>query len=801
MEEVPTVVEKEKIAGEKPKRDFTPLIGTRTFNVTDEIKETFQMIEIAVGRIFNQSVKFDLSKITDKTATQTIESTESLKSQILLEYQKIRNNHKCPIVRSNQLDLPIFVKGTIKMEEQISDEIAYDANYDNPYIKSTTAHRINSQLIFAHMTQAVQFDIDCMIKGKLSKLRCIFKNSKRSRPRVKTNENAQTVIVPQQNNSNDNINSNNIPTHSTIAQSNSTVTPEKVSVIQTLRDHLTSTAIKSANHQQHHHHHHLHHHHNQNNSDSSSNIKNNNKSSNIVSSISNNDVTNAYQPTANTTTMTSSSSSSPSLLPSFNENDNKDSSNSFAESVLNTTPQHLPPFSTITSPAFTSQNSIISNGHQYHQTQSINNNPLNTSITATTPCHNVVNQHASVPVIQHPSVIQPNGYTQIPFSQPIHANSSNHHHQSPITNVVVSAPQMSTPSVALLEPKIENVEAVTPTPKEVNKPKVEILKFEDVTPPKMNIDIDKKIKMCFKNPTVIPNVDLNCHNNGKKAIENNSTITEGLIDFEEEILPTLVKAPPILKKINFEPAKSQVEEPLKRVTNSTLKQQQQSITPSSSLNYRNNNVETPKKDAKPSEPNNINAKSENKIVSSQNSANSNNISSQNIKVSNVIVKNDIKVPHVEHKNVNPLTSTPKNNVKKSSANVSNDVDEIVDLTDDVDICVDLTKDVYKPRMIADITFVSCQTEPLKTKPMPSSMKNINGDYLNMSKSRVERRAMPLSKRLKRSAYAIDPDEVNVRPAKVHVVDCMKNIDLDNLKLNTPIRLCHDSKQVKNAFQF
>lgn len=309
----------------------------------------------------------------------------------------------------------------------------------------------------------------------------------------------------------------------------------------------------------------------------------------------------------------------------------------------------------------------------------------------------------------------------------------------------------------------------------VRIPKIEILKIENV-PSTVN-NVAKKLSFCNSNIPVIKNNSSNGHTiniQDAKVImpdnepSNNKSTVDELVDFEEEIQTTTLPLPNI-RGLNFAGESRNFQ--LNTLLNSPPP-----------LHYTNT-AEKFKKD--------ILIKTEPKhqeILQTTLTDNSHvkkhivlsSPSSMHKLTSNMIMKK--KISSDDEKEVNKATEDT--------------TDDFIDLTvDNNEESVDLTrqclpktlKNIKLSDSLMDITFVSCESEPLKPENMPSSKMNINRDLLNKSKIRAVERKEMKSRCLKRSISPSDYSK-NILHSKIRLIDVMKTIDKTYLKKNTSIRL-------------
>ncbi|XP_070497376.1 uncharacterized protein [Chironomus tepperi] len=679
MQQIPQIQQIMRVKKEKIPPAIN-LTGIHTFNTSKEIQSIFNILQIEIAALIQKEVFIDISKISDISSPHLIQCINNeVKSSLPIKIQKIRNGNLNPREIDREIKMPLNVSGRLTIVLEFRDEIKYDEHFENPYIASSLHHRIMSNLMIDHLTHNAKCDIDCIVDGFVSKIRCSFQGQKTYRPRKKVQK---PDINP--------------------------MTAEQISVIQA----PPKVEIIGQS------------------------------SSNNVPSISN-------------------------IVMNVNNN-------------INSTP--VDP---------------MHNGMNYVPHQNIQQ-PY--------PYPQIDSNQFIVPVSQQYSTIQTQYTPSVCYAQ----SNDNISTMTPIHSSVIQAPQQFTngatvqqqqippqfqqqpPQQSVLqgqEPFICNSNA--PVPPDSNtalvsqnrvKPKVEILKIEDVS----DINLTGLKKISFSNPCIVvkeepPNNGFNQVDPGvsvvtiEKPIKPEIKVEDELVDFEDEIQTTMLQSTVPKKHIHIPETKSlpnislpKSPPPLHYPSNKSeanilvskeIKKEpttQQTVSPQIRPNVIKSPLTSPKihaqqiVDAKPEIPKEVDNFRKMKIDLTKNFAE--------------LIEN----------------------AKKKLAEKQKEAAEVViDLTEDIsEPSIDLTSDIYDDRRLKmakkstpDITFIGCDTVPVKSNRIIDS----DDDVLRDSKERAR-------KRLLKRSWPISQSEDNIRNCKVLLVDVMKDMDKSFLKKDTPIRL-------------
>lgn len=177
----------------------------QTFNTSMEIQSVFKILQVEIAALIQKDVFIDVSKISDISSPHLVHCTSEIKSVLPIKIQKIRNGNLNPREIEREIKLPINVNGKLAIVLEFRDEIKYDKYFENPFISSTLNHRVMSNLVIDHLTHNAKCDIDCVIDGLVSKIKCTFQGHRNYRPRKKVQKpeinnqvNNQLPVEPQQ---------------------------------------------------------------------------------------------------------------------------------------------------------------------------------------------------------------------------------------------------------------------------------------------------------------------------------------------------------------------------------------------------------------------------------------------------------------------------------------------------------------------------------------------------------------------------------------------------------------------------
>ena len=162
------------------------LTGVHTFNSSAEIQNIFKILQIEIAALIQKDVFIDISRISDISSPHLIQCfNNEVKSSLPIKIQKIRNGNLNPREIEREIKMPLNVTGKLTIILEFRDEIKYDEYFENPFITSSMHHRIMSNLMIDHLTHNAKCDIDCIVDGFVSKIKCSFQGQKTYRPRKK----------------------------------------------------------------------------------------------------------------------------------------------------------------------------------------------------------------------------------------------------------------------------------------------------------------------------------------------------------------------------------------------------------------------------------------------------------------------------------------------------------------------------------------------------------------------------------------------------------------------------------------
>ncbi|KAL7049656.1 hypothetical protein ACKWTF_003804 [Chironomus riparius] len=199
------------------------LTGIQTFNSSAEVQSIFKILQVEIAAIIQKEVFIDISKISDISSPHLVQCINTeVKSSLPIKIQKIRNGNLNPREIDREIKMPLNVSGRLTIILEFRDEIKYDEHFENPYIASSLHHRIMSNLMIDHLTHNAKCDIDCIVDGFVSKIKCSFQGQKSYRPRKKVQkpelsaEKMSVIQSPIKVESNSSNSNSNIPSISNI---------------------------------------------------------------------------------------------------------------------------------------------------------------------------------------------------------------------------------------------------------------------------------------------------------------------------------------------------------------------------------------------------------------------------------------------------------------------------------------------------------------------------------------------------------------------------------------------------------
>lgn len=681
-----TRVKKEKIP---PAINLT---GIHTFNSSAEIQNIFKIIQIEIAALIQKDVFIDISKISDISSPHLIQCVNhDVQSLLPIKIQKIRNGNLNPRDIDREIKMPLNVSGRLTIVLEFRDEIKYDEHFENPHIASSLHHRITSNIMIDHLTHNAKCEIDCIVDGFVSKIKCSFQGQKAYRPRKKVQK--PNDINPMS------------AEHISVIQ-----TPPKVEIIG------------------------------QQLSSSSNNIP---SISNIVMNVNN------------------------------NTNSNNNVNSTPVDSMHNG-------MNYVQHPTYPYPNQFTVPVSQQYSTN------IQTQYTPTV-CYaqsNDNNMSTMAPI--HSSVIQaPPQFTNGVAQQPQQIPPQFQQQQQPQQTVLQGQEPFICNSNAALPPPDNSSNNILVSPNRV-KPKVEILKIEDVS----DINLTGLKKISFSNPCIVvkeepPNNGFNKIEPGvsvvtiEKPIKQEIKSEDELVDFEDEIQTTMLQSTVPKKHIHIPETKS--------LPNITLPKSPPPLHYPTNKNEINPQQVTTEAKKEPIQQNVTPQIRPNVIKSPLTSPQL--IVQEKLDMRPEIPKDDaMKKMKIDlSKNFAELIE----NAKKKLAEKQKEMNEVViDLTEDIsEPSIDLTNefntaDIYDDRRlkmakksVPDITFIGCDTVPVRSNRSTDSEDSILRDSEERARKRILKRSLPISQ-----------SDDNTRKCKVLLVDVMKDMDKSFLKKETPIRL-------------
>lgn len=166
----------------KPK--VSTLDSDQNFHASDALLGVFLRLENELSNIAGVKVTFNLKQMTDESSPHKIGFISSFAKEFKpteVKVQKRRNQRNSePVLK--EIWLPAHTHGAIIICMEIVDEIVYDENNDNPWIKSTQIVKLNGGLTIDYTSWNVKnLTVNCNVAGVDSKIRISLRHEHRSK--------------------------------------------------------------------------------------------------------------------------------------------------------------------------------------------------------------------------------------------------------------------------------------------------------------------------------------------------------------------------------------------------------------------------------------------------------------------------------------------------------------------------------------------------------------------------------------------------------------------------------------------